>query len=243
MNAGSDATPSLSPDGKRVLFVSTRDDPEGEIYVMNVDGTGVTRLTFAAGYDETPVWSKDGKEIAFSSTRDAANPTSEYGRYENDEIYTMNADGSGVTRLTYNAQTDLSPTWSSDGKRIAFASDRDATGGGTSIYSMNADGTGVTRLTYSPGYDGGPAWSPGGKQIAFTRQNHVFVMNADGTQLTQLTWSGINADPAWLDGAKRIAFVSYRDANNDIYAMNADGTAVTRLTTHPALDAWPSGQR
>ena len=76
----------------------------------------------------------------------------------------MNADGSGVTRLTGNDAVDGSPSWSPDGRRIAFDSTRD---GNREIYVMNADGSGVTRLTHNPADDGYPAWSPDGRHIAF----------------------------------------------------------------------------
>ena len=68
----------------------------------------------------------------------------------------MNADGSGVARLTNNPASDGFSSWSSDGRRIAFISDRD---GNLEIYAMNADGSGATRLTDNPGYDTLPAWT------------------------------------------------------------------------------------
>src|SRR6266550_3870165 len=83
-------------------------------------------------------------QIAFTSTRDG-----------NSEIYVMNADGTGVTRLTDNPAADGDPAWSPDGTRLAFTSARD---GNNEIYVMNADGSGVTRLTNDPNQDGHPAW-------------------------------------------------------------------------------------
>ena len=96
----------------------------------------VTRLTYNDALDQTPVWSPDGERIAFVS-----------GGNLNSDIYVMNADGSGITRLTHNKADDLSdwslsPAWSPDGERIAFYSGRD-------IYVMNADGSGITRLTHN----------------------------------------------------------------------------------------------
>ena len=76
----------------------------------------------------------------------------------------MNADGSGVTRLTVNDAVDSSPAWSPDGRRIAFDSTRD---GNFEIYVMNADGSGVTRLTNNDAWDWYPDWSPDGRRIAF----------------------------------------------------------------------------
>jgi len=126
-------------------------------------------------------------KIAFASDRS--------GNYD---IYVMNEDGTGVTRLTRNAAVDWDPTWAPDGTKIAFASDRPR---GHDIYVMNADGTGVTRLTRGAAYDYDPAWSPDGSRIAFARDvsrgRGIYVMNADGTGLTRLTrWRG-DYEPAW----------------------------------------------
>ena len=73
------------------------------------------------------------------------------------ELFVMNADGTGQTRLTYNSDIDTKPSWSPDGSRIAFYSGRD---GNTEIYVMNADGTGQTNLTDNPKHDSHPSWSP-----------------------------------------------------------------------------------
>jgi Tol biopolymer transport system component len=147
---------------------------------------------------------------------------------DTDEIYVMNADGSEQTQLTDNDVSDLYPSWSPDGEKIAFASERD--GGG--IYVMNADdGSDVTRLT-TEGVD--PSWSPDGEKIAFFNLRAIYVMNADGSDVTRLTTEGV--DPSWSPDGEKIAFTSFRDADdesefNAIYVMNADdGSDVTRLT-------------
>jgi len=169
--------------------------------------------------------------IAFESNRD--------GNYE---IYTMNADGSVVTRLTNNPATDLEPAWSPDGKKIAFASTRD---GNTEIYVMNSDGSVVTRLTNNPAVDGSPAWSPDGKKIAFHSNRdgnyEIYVMNSDGAGVTRLTNnSADDEEPAWSPDGKRIAFRSDRDVSFLIYTMNSDGSGVTRLTNPSGVDASPA---
>ena len=94
----------------------------------------------------SPLWPQAGK-IAFTSNRDG-----------NQEIYVMNADGSGETRITAAPAADGLPSWSPDGCYIAFASDRDGKG---DIYVMNADGSGQTRLTDDSAADSGPSWSIG----------------------------------------------------------------------------------
>jgi TolB protein len=152
--------PAWSPDGGRIVFVAQHPGSEGgnEIYVINTDGSGLTRLTNSLGDDWGPTWSPDGQKIAFFSFRDAYGTTDP----SNSEIYVMNSDGSSQTRITYNPTIDTTrpgadedPTWSPDGRQIAFRSYRD---GGIDIYVMNADGSDVTRLTFEGG-NYSPDWS------------------------------------------------------------------------------------
>lgn len=239
-----DVEPSLSSDGKRVAFSSNRDDPRGEIYVMNVDGTGVTRLTYSSAFDVTPIWSKDGKKIAFVSSRDAADPAAD--AEEILDVYVMNADGTGVTRLTHRQGVDKGPSWSADGKQIAFVSDR-GKAGTTDVYTMNAaDGSQVSRVTWvEEPEEMFVSWSPGGKQLAFST-TQVFVVNTDGTQLTQLTYAPLTeADfqPSWSPDAKQIAFTRFRDGRLHICTMSADGTQVSQLTYGTNNEFSPAWQR
>ena len=166
----------------------------------------------------------------------------------NGQIYTMNADGTSLTRLTNLATGAFFPAWSPDGTRIAFVSPED---GLWHIYVMNADGTGVTRLTNDGGGDTQPSWSPNGSQIAFTSwrdgNDEIYVMNADGTNQTRLT-NNVSYDqaPAWSPNGAQIAFMSGRDFVGAIYLMNTDGTGVTRLTSSGFDDApaWsPDGSK
>jgi len=215
----------------KVVFSSTRDG-NLEIYTMNSDGTGVTRLTNNPASDVFPAWSPDRSKIAFTSNRS--------GQFE---IYTMNADGSSPTRLTFGASVNGGAAWSPDGLKIAFTSNRD---GNFEIYSMNPDGTGLARLTNNPGADFKPTWSPDATRIAFTSTrdglSHIYVMNADGTGVTRLT-SGLQLDssPAWSPDGRRIAFASNRGSilNFEIFVMNADGSSPVKLTSDPALDGEP----
>ena len=167
--------PSWSPDGKRVLFRSRV--KRLDIYVINLDGTGLVKLTDEPRGVVMPAWSPDGRKIAFGSLR-----------HGEPEIYTMNADGSGHTRLTFNTSRDNRPAWSPDSRRIAFHSDRD---GEMEIYVMNADGSEQRRLTTNPTEDGHPSWSPDGKRIVFHRRvlghGTIFTMNADGSDVKRLT--------------------------------------------------------
>jgi Tol biopolymer transport system component len=215
-----------------IAFASIRDS-NLEIYVMNSDGTGQTRLTNNSAQDDSPAWSPDRSKIAFVSDRDG-----------NNEIYVMSVDGSGQTRLTNKSANDFSPAWSPDGAKIAFASDRD---GNLDIYVMSADGSGQTRLTFSaPAGASDPAWSPDGGKIAFSRTDtdgdtEIYVMAADGTGQTKLTSNTTHdEEPAWSPDSSLIAFTSLRDGNWEIYGMNADGTGQTRLTNNSNADRYPT---
>ncbi|MFN8459398.1 MAG: hypothetical protein U0401_32905 [Anaerolineae bacterium] len=167
-----------SSDGKRLAFISSRNDSDPvecnmwcttEIYTINADGTGLKRLTNVSAMNRSPAWSPDGTRIAFGSSRDEGNPSGCPFNC-NFEIYVMNADGSDQRRLTNNPQVDNWPVWSPDGTRIAFTSYRD---GNAEIYIMNADGSNPTRLTNNPASDFWPMWSPDGTRIAFvTDRNH-----------------------------------------------------------------------
>ena len=136
--------------GQRLSLASNRNSSYYNIYVMNADGTGTTRLTTTSGDDRTPAWSPDGSKIVFCSGRG--------GAYFY-QIYVMNSDGTGQTQLTTDSQYSSwnhYPAWSPDGSKIIFSSGRNDSI--DSLYVMNADGTGQTQLTYPPSDDGMPAW-------------------------------------------------------------------------------------
>ena len=250
-NPNFDLDPSWSPDGKRIAFMSDRDehvidnDPGGlpnyEIYVMDNEGGNPQNLTNDPNDDSYPSWSPDGKRIAFVSDRD--------GNYE---IYVMDNDGNNLQRLTNNPNNDWSPSWSPDGRRIAFMSKRAGHfigEGGPSyeIYVIDADGGNEQRLTNNRKGDFSPSWSPDGKWIAFSADrkgdgvNHeIYVMDADGNNLQRLTNNRVNdAEPSWSPDGKRIVFSSKRDGNYEIYVMDNDGGNQQKLTNNPHLDSAP----
>src|SRR5882762_1607096 len=220
----------LTASNSRIAFQSLR-DYNPEIYVMNTDGSGQTRITNSLYVSNAPAWAPDGLQIAFTSDRQ--------GLYE--QIYVINADGSAVTRLTHDPSVDHSPSWSLDG-RIAFAS---VQSGSWDIHVMNEDGSAQAHLAGSPAIDVEPTWSPDGRRIAFTStrdgNSEIYVMNVDGSAQTRLT-----NDPAadnmssWSPDGQYIAFTSARDGNQEIYLMNADGSSQTRLTSDLADDNHPS---
>jgi Tol biopolymer transport system component/serine/threonine protein kinase len=199
-----DFLPAWSPDGRRIAFSSYREENQ-DIYVMNfedalqgVDSSRLTRLTTDLGDDWGPSWSPDGARIAFTHVGDT-NQDGFINSQDTGEIYIMNADGSALTRLTDNLVNDSSPTWSPDGTRIAFGSNREGNG---EIYVMNVDGSGQTNLSQNSAADGNPTWSPDGRRIAFVSDRdgnkEIYVMNADGSGQIPLTNNSVNdIDPDW----------------------------------------------
>jgi TolB protein len=130
-----------------------------DIYVMNADGSDMTRLTFDPAGDNGPQWSPDGQQILFQSDRDKV-PGEMSG---DDEIYVMNPDGTEQTRLTHHAGQDAFPRWSPDGRHIVFHRDTDPspTARVLQLSIMNADGTGLTQMTDLPTTNAFPGWGHG----------------------------------------------------------------------------------
>ena len=258
-NPSSDTTPSGSPDGERIAFMSTRDGhvhpiggyPIYDIYVMDADGSNQQNLTSNPHYDTSPAWSPDGQRIAFASNMFALD--GEKARLVFD-ICVMNADGGDPQRLTNNPHDDRDPSWSPDGQRIVFSARReghvvhnlDIT---YEIYVMDADGQNKQRLTDNRNNDWEPSWSPDGQRIAFASDRKgdisnfdIYVMDADGGNQQKLTthraWDG---SPSWSPDGQRIVFRSKRDGNWEIYVMDADGGNLLNLTNNNRhFDASPA---
>jgi TolB protein len=162
------------------------------------------------------------------------------------DVWVVNADGTGLDNITHSAAREAYPTWSPEGTRIVFSSNR---GGPRDLWIMNADGSGLRRLTrnnHGRGVDSAPTLSPDGRRVAFARRirgdQEIYVMNLDGTGLRRLTrHPGIDFDPAWSPDGTEIAFwrtVRRRPREvHQIFVVNADGSALRRLTRGADSDA------
>ena len=215
------------------LIAFSRGGPEAGLYVMNPDGTGVSRLT-TAEVDTDAAWSPQGSRIAFVrgfSDRNAG-------------IWVVNADGSAPRRITDGGTlvdgSDIAPAWSPDGSRIAFAREGREEGaetGSAEIYAVNSDGTDLVRLTDGPVMEYEPTWSPDGSRIAFEGYDlasgglppspvRLYVMNADGTGITEVGPENVQG-PAWSPDGSEIAYVDTESGS--IMAIRPDGSGQRRI--------------
>ena len=201
----------------QIAFASSRSGVP-QIYIVNLDLTGLTPLTNMEEGACQPTWSPDGSQIVFISPCLARGEFFD-NTYNNSSLYIMNADGSGQKPLTVVPGSDYEPDWSPDGKRIAFTSLRD---GKKDVYVLTLESGAIVRLTTVAGdvqANSQPSWSPFGNQIVYTvkRVNtyQVWVMSDSGQGNTQIARSGQqfwDFLPVWAPDSETILF-SQRDAN------------------------------
>lgn len=221
--------PKWSPDGTKIAFASHIIGDYG-IYIIDSDGSNMTRLTENLVWGSLLNWSYDSTKIVFDSLLE--------GQYE---IYTLNAgDGSQMRNLSIHPSRDQFPYWSPDGTQVVFWSERDGNG---EVYVVNIDGTELTNLTNNDhsdviSYHATP-WSPDGTVLLFSsyRDNNweIYVVRRDGTDLINLTESpGSDNSPIWSPNGAEIAFIFGNDDQRGFAIMNADGTGKKILYSVPA---------
>jgi tol-pal system beta propeller repeat protein TolB len=171
-----DGQPAWSPLGDRIAFASDRDSAGTDIYLMDVSGGNVKRLTTDSSNDAQPAWSPDGSRIAFVSDRVGGGGT---------DIFVMDTSGNNVVNLTNNAAVDLAPAWSPDSQKIAFHSNRDPSG--FAVWVMNANGTSPVRISPTDPPCELPDWTPDGLRIAYDCDGDIYVSNPDSSNRVRIT--------------------------------------------------------
>ena len=217
-------SPAWSHSGKKLAFVSYARGPQ-ELYIKNLKTDQTSVMNFN-GLNIAPEWAKKSdKKLAVTLAISG-----------DQEIYFINAYGKIIKRLTKKYGIDISPTFSPDGTKMAFVSDRAGT---PQIYIKNLKIGTVKRLTYVGRYNTSPAWSPFGDKIIFEsfdgkkKEINIFIINADGSNLMQLTSkNGYNESPSWSPDGSLIVFSSNRAGKSKIYIMNNIGTEQRRLLTY-----------
>jgi len=229
-------SPAWMPDDQHMVYTQLRQGL-GAIYVQDLT-TGRRDIVPPTGelLNYAAAVSPDGRTLAFARNTD-----------EGAHLYSYNlGEHCCLQRLTTGRFSDnLSPTFSPDGRRIAFVSTR---AGSPQIYVMSADGTdqqlfapfdyGVTGSSYAPD------WSPDGLHVAFHREvagaYQVFVMDVASRTVRQLTSEGSNEDPTWAPDGRHLAFASTRTGVRQIWVMDLDTGRVRQLTRQEGarLPSW-----
>jgi Tol biopolymer transport system component len=236
---GTDWYPSLSDDGRSIVFSSQRDG-QFEIYIMDSDGQNPRRLTRNRGQNYAPDLSPDGTRIIFASAE---------GPGSDQNIWIMSSDGTNLAQLTDHPANDIDPTWSPDGTRIVFASNRN---GSTDLYIMDADGTDVRQVTDGMFIGGRNDWSPDGQLLTFyagpPSDKNIYIASISCISLprgcppdmiTQLTDGGNNKGPSFSPDGQWITFASNLNGENEVYIIRVDGSEMRQLTSNTYADWQP----
>lgn len=187
---GYDAEATVSPDGKKIVFTSTRSG-DLELWIMDIDGKNQKQLTFDLGYDGGAFFSPDSKKLVFRASRPKT--TEDSAKYTRllamdlvepaaMEIYTMNIDGSNIKQVTNLGKANWAPFYHPSGKKIVFSSNHHSTRGyDFQLYMINEDGSGLEKITTESVFNSFPMFSPDGKQLIFSSNR-----NNGGTRATNL---------------------------------------------------------
>jgi TolB protein len=253
VDEGFDADPRISPDGKTLLFSSTRHSEHPDIYTQKVDGLAITQITSDPGDDAFPAFSPDGGRVAFASNRSG-----------NWDIYVMDIDGSDVRAVTRTPAQDVHPSFSPDGSRIVYSS-LGSRSGQWELWTVDLK----TLERKMIGYGLFPEWCPRADKdlIAFQRARQrgtrwfsawtLELIDGEAKNVTEVAFSTNAAivAPTWNPEGTKLAFSSVvdptaanpgamsspnRGTQQDIWVVNADGTNRYRLTDGRGVNATPS---
>lgn len=210
-------SPSWSPDGKKVAYVSF-EDRKPVIYVHELATGRRIALSNQKGNNSAPGWSPDGKKLAISLSKDG-----------NTQIYSINSDGSGLKRLTRGRTIDTEPQYSPDGQYIYFTSDR---GGQPQIYRMRADGEqseGAKRVSFKQGFVTSPRISPDGKYMAYIANIggafRLYIMNLATGDTQALTDGTTDESPSFAANGKYVLYSTKVGGKRVLAAVSVDGNS------------------
>lgn len=274
-DSGENAEAYLSFDESKLIFQSTTGDMKcDQIFTMNIDGSDKQMVSTGKGRTTCAYFLPGDDKIIYASTHlaDEECPTPPdrakgyvWQLYKSFDIFSANADGSELSRLTFSDGYDAEATVSPKGDKIVFTSTRD---GDPEIYAMDIDGSNQKRLTFEKGYDGGAFFSLDGSKIVFRASRpkteeelkdyqeladdglfrptvlELYVMNADGSDIKQITNFGkASFAPFFFPDGEKIIFSSNVNSESgrdfDLYMINVDGTGFEQITFNKTFDGFP----
>jgi len=218
MNSGEPIiSPSWSPDGKKVAYVSF-EDRKPVIYVHELATGRRISLSNQKGNNSAPAWSPDGRKLAVSLSKDG-----------NTQIYGINADGTGLHRLTRGSTIDTEPQYSADGRYIYFTSDR---GGNPQIYRMSSEGEqaeGAKRVTFKQGFVTSPRISPDGKYLAYIANvggaYRLYILNLATGDSQALTDGTSDESPSFAANGRYVLYSTKVGGKRVLAAVSVDGNS------------------
>lgn len=212
-------SPSWSPDGKKIAYVSF-EKKKPIIFVQSlVTGQRYVLANFK-GNNSAPAWSPDGSKLAIVLTYSA-----------NSQVYVINADGSGLRKVTSSSGIDTEPEWSPDGAFIYFTSNR---GGGPQIYRVPSSGGEAKRITFEGGYNVSPHISPDGKLLTYIKQDatgfRVAIQDIESGQIQTRSDTARDESPSFAPNGRMILYATNVGGKGTLAAVSTDGRVKQRLT-------------
>src|SRR3954467_1542422 len=213
-------SPSWSPDGSRIAYVSF-DQKKPIVVVQNLAQGTTTVVANFRGNNSSPAWAPDGRSLAVALSKDGLT-----------QIYRLPATGGTPQRLAGSSGIDTNPNFSPDGQWIAFTSDR---GGSPQIYRMPATGGPAQRLTFEGTYNVAPRYSPDGKSIAFVQREggrfRIANLELSTGQVTVLTDGTLDDSPTFAPNGKMILYEAQVGGGGQLPPVSGDGRVRQRLTS------------
>jgi len=226
--------PFISPDNKRISFVSNREDG-WEVWLMGINGQNLRRVTREVGPVGWPSWTKDASILFYAQRR---------GDFR---LLRVDLESGHVSQLDDSSLVSFRPLLSPNGKHLLFDAVDPSRPGNHDIYVRDLKTGKMNRLTRDSGYNSDARWSPDGRQIVFHSDRgadpfhtQVYVMSSDGSSPRRVTQGPAkNAYPSWSPNGRCIIYTSENHGNRDLWIMNFSGEDPMRVTKHSGFDSEP----